>query len=169
MWCCVCWDNFSFPFDLRLPIFRNILAKSRELGVKTLAVCVVSTVQKNFPPDIGAHIALRKFAKFWLWWLYIFMTLFLDWLFFLSLSCFWGGIFHSLYFRYDSTLFGQIPKRNNYTLPWTTWTWNLWSASTIVFSTWYFRREQRTVATTAWYWREIWWTANFWSTNSHHS
>lgn len=39
---------------------RNILSKSRELGAKTLAICVVSTVQKNFPPDIGAHIALRK-------------------------------------------------------------------------------------------------------------
>lgn len=164
MWCCVWWDNFWFPFDLRLPIFRNILAKSRELGVKTLAVCVVSTVQKNFPPDIGAHIALRKFTKLAMMIIHFHEIISTDCFF---LSCLWGILFLS--FRYDSTLFGQIPKRNNYTLPWTTWTWNLWSASTIVFSTWYFRREQRTVATTAWYWREIWWTANFWSTNSHHS
>lgn len=38
--------------------FRNVLCKGRELGVKSIGVCIVSTVQKNFPPDIGAHIAL---------------------------------------------------------------------------------------------------------------
>lgn len=56
------FDWFAFFSFLLLAVanFRNILCKSRELGAKTLAVCVVSTVQKNFPPDIGAHIALRK-------------------------------------------------------------------------------------------------------------
>ncbi|XP_031640596.1 protein GDAP2 homolog isoform X4 [Contarinia nasturtii] len=44
--------------------YRNILSKSRELGAKSLAICVVSTVQKNFPPDIGAHIALRTIRRF---------------------------------------------------------------------------------------------------------
>lgn len=72
-------------------------------------------------------------------------------------------------YRNHSSIFGQISKRNNYTLPWTTRAWNLWSASAIIFPAWYFRRKQCTVATTAWHWRQIWWTANFRSTNSHHS
>lgn len=41
-------------------IYRNILCKAKEVGIKSIAVCVVSTVQRNFPPDIGAHIALSK-------------------------------------------------------------------------------------------------------------
>lgn len=146
----------SFPFDLLLPIFRNILCKGRELGVKTLAVCVVSTVQKNFPPDIGAHIALRKFGQRPSNLIIRLITLI-----FPNFSVFCC--------RNNSTLFGQIPKRNNYTLPWTTRAWNLWSASTVIFSTWYFRGKQRTVAIAARYWRKIWWTANFRSANSHHS
>lgn len=54
------FNQISHHKSLYFAFNRNILCKSRELGAKTLAVCVVSTVQKNFPPDIGAHIALRK-------------------------------------------------------------------------------------------------------------
>lgn len=43
-----------------LLISRNILCKAKEVGFKSIAVCVVSTVQRNFPPDIGAHIALSN-------------------------------------------------------------------------------------------------------------
>lgn len=40
--------------------YRNVLCRSKEIGAKSIAICVVTTVQRNFPPDIGAHIALRK-------------------------------------------------------------------------------------------------------------
>lgn len=44
----------------RVFAYRNVLCKAKEVGIKSIAVCVVSTVQRNFPPDIGAHIALSK-------------------------------------------------------------------------------------------------------------
>lgn len=39
---------------------RGVLCKAKELGVRTIGLCVVSCNQRNFPPDLGAHIALSK-------------------------------------------------------------------------------------------------------------
>lgn len=45
---------FSFWF------FRSVLHKSRELGLHSIALPVINSVQKNYPPDQGAHVALSK-------------------------------------------------------------------------------------------------------------
>uniref|UniRef100_A0AAG5D0E7 Macro domain-containing protein n=1 Tax=Anopheles atroparvus TaxID=41427 RepID=A0AAG5D0E7_ANOAO len=44
--------------------YRNVLYKARELGLKTVALCDISSVQRNFPPDTAAHIALRTIRRF---------------------------------------------------------------------------------------------------------
>ncbi|EDS26334.1 ganglioside induced differentiation associated protein [Culex quinquefasciatus] len=38
--------------------YRNVLYKAKELGLRTIALCDISSVQRNFPPDTAAHIAL---------------------------------------------------------------------------------------------------------------
>ncbi|XP_045446728.1 protein GDAP2 homolog [Melitaea cinxia] len=40
--------------------YNNVLHCAREMGVRTLALCVISTPRKNFPPDLAAHVALRS-------------------------------------------------------------------------------------------------------------
>lgn len=45
-------------------ISRNILQKAKELGVRSVAVPVISCVKKNYPPDEGAHVALRTVRRF---------------------------------------------------------------------------------------------------------
>lgn len=40
--------------------FRNVLQKASELGLQSLAFCVINCVKRNYPPDEGAHLALRK-------------------------------------------------------------------------------------------------------------
>ena len=42
--------------------YRNVLYKAKELGLKTIGLCTISSVQKNFPSDLGAHIALSMFV-----------------------------------------------------------------------------------------------------------
>ncbi|XP_050074211.1 protein GDAP2 homolog isoform X2 [Anopheles maculipalpis] len=44
--------------------YRNVLYKARELGLRTVALCDISSVQRNFPPDTAAHIALRTIRRF---------------------------------------------------------------------------------------------------------
>lgn len=44
--------------------YRNVLQKSRELGLHSIALCVVNSVKRNYPPDEGAHIALRTVRRF---------------------------------------------------------------------------------------------------------
>ncbi|XP_063244031.1 protein GDAP2 homolog [Bacillus rossius redtenbacheri] len=44
--------------------YRNVLQKACELGVSSIALCVVNSVRRNFPPDEGAHIALRTVRRF---------------------------------------------------------------------------------------------------------
>lgn len=44
--------------------YRNVLYKAKELGLRTVALCDISSVQRNFPPDTGAHIALRTIRRF---------------------------------------------------------------------------------------------------------
>lgn len=39
--------------------FRNVLQKASELGLQSLAICVINSVKRNYPPDEGAHLALR--------------------------------------------------------------------------------------------------------------
>jgi O-acetyl-ADP-ribose deacetylase (regulator of RNase III) len=43
--------------------YRNVLNKTKELGLHTIGLCTLSVPQRNFPTDIGAHIALSK-SKF---------------------------------------------------------------------------------------------------------
>lgn len=54
--------NFSNNFFLLIfsLIFRNVLYKAKELGLRTIGLCTISSVKKNFPADLGAHIALSK-------------------------------------------------------------------------------------------------------------
>ncbi|KAF6207838.1 hypothetical protein GE061_016287 [Apolygus lucorum] len=43
--------------------YRKILEKAYELKIKTLAVSVINSVRRNYPPDEGAHVALRTIRK----------------------------------------------------------------------------------------------------------
>lgn len=36
------------------------MQKASELGLQSLAICVINSVKRNYPPDEGAHLALRK-------------------------------------------------------------------------------------------------------------
>lgn len=44
--------------------YRNVLCKAKELGLQTIGICTISVPQRNFPSDLGAHIALRTIRKF---------------------------------------------------------------------------------------------------------
>ncbi|XP_017796657.1 PREDICTED: protein GDAP2 homolog [Habropoda laboriosa] len=44
--------------------YRNVLQKARELGLHTIALPVINSVRRNYPPDAGAHIALRTIRRF---------------------------------------------------------------------------------------------------------
>ncbi|KAK9884888.1 hypothetical protein WA026_009124 [Henosepilachna vigintioctopunctata] len=44
--------------------YRNVLQKSKELGLHSLALCVINSVRRNYPPNEGAHIALRTVRRF---------------------------------------------------------------------------------------------------------
>ncbi|XP_055620860.1 protein GDAP2 homolog isoform X7 [Toxorhynchites rutilus septentrionalis] len=44
--------------------YRNVLYKAKELGLRTIALCDINSVQRNFPPDTAAHIALRTIRRF---------------------------------------------------------------------------------------------------------
>jgi len=55
--------------ELSLPILqynflyhRNVLQKAREMGLRTIALSVINSVRRNYPPDAGAHIALSKYT-----------------------------------------------------------------------------------------------------------
>ncbi|XP_014255616.1 protein GDAP2 homolog isoform X1 [Cimex lectularius] len=43
--------------------YKNVLLRAFELKVKTLALCVINSVRNNYPPDQGAHVALRTIRK----------------------------------------------------------------------------------------------------------
>ncbi|KAK0097001.1 hypothetical protein PV326_003644 [Microctonus aethiopoides] len=44
--------------------YRNVLQKARELGLRSVALPVINSVRRNYPPDAGAHIALRTVRRF---------------------------------------------------------------------------------------------------------
>ncbi|XP_031783736.1 protein GDAP2 homolog [Nasonia vitripennis] len=44
--------------------YRNVLQKARELGLRSIALPVINSVRRNYPPDAGAHIALRTVRRF---------------------------------------------------------------------------------------------------------
>lgn len=44
--------------------YRNVLQKACELGIHSIALCVVNSIRRNYPPDEGAHIALRTVRRF---------------------------------------------------------------------------------------------------------
>lgn len=44
--------------------YRNVLQKAKEMGLHSIALCVVNSVKRNYPPDEGAHIALRTVRRF---------------------------------------------------------------------------------------------------------
>jgi hypothetical protein len=37
-----------------------VLSKAKELGLQTIGLCTISVPERNFPSDLGAHIALSK-------------------------------------------------------------------------------------------------------------
>ncbi|CAH2070853.1 unnamed protein product, partial [Iphiclides podalirius] len=43
--------------------YKNVLQAASELGVRSLALCVLSTPRRNFPPDVAAHVALRSIRR----------------------------------------------------------------------------------------------------------
>lgn len=43
--------------------YRNVMQKTCEMGLHSLALCVINSVKRNYPPDEGAHIALSKSFK----------------------------------------------------------------------------------------------------------
>ncbi|XP_059049725.1 protein GDAP2 homolog isoform X2 [Achroia grisella] len=43
--------------------YKNVLNKAAELGVRTLALCVINTPRRNFPSDLASHIALRAVRR----------------------------------------------------------------------------------------------------------
>ncbi|XP_052753541.1 protein GDAP2 homolog isoform X2 [Galleria mellonella] len=43
--------------------YKNVLHKAAELGARSLALCVINTPRRNFPPDLAAHIALRAVRR----------------------------------------------------------------------------------------------------------
>lgn len=42
---------------------RSVLFAGAELGARSLALCVVSAARRSFPPELGAHIALRTYCQ----------------------------------------------------------------------------------------------------------
>ncbi|XP_032681280.1 protein GDAP2 homolog isoform X2 [Odontomachus brunneus] len=44
--------------------YRNVLQKVKEMGLRTIALPVINSVRRNYPPDAGAHIALRTVRRF---------------------------------------------------------------------------------------------------------
>ncbi|XP_014294931.1 protein GDAP2 homolog [Microplitis demolitor] len=44
--------------------YRNVLQKAREMGLRTIALPVINSVRRNYPPDAGAHVALRTIRRF---------------------------------------------------------------------------------------------------------
>ncbi|KAI5711394.1 hypothetical protein M8J75_000066 [Diaphorina citri] len=44
--------------------YRNVLMKSFDLKVKSIGISVINSIHKNYPPDEGAHIALRTIRRF---------------------------------------------------------------------------------------------------------
>ncbi|CAG5041242.1 unnamed protein product [Parnassius apollo] len=43
--------------------YKNVLIKASELGARSLALCVLSSPRRNFPPDVAAHVALRTIRR----------------------------------------------------------------------------------------------------------
>ncbi|CAH0725388.1 unnamed protein product, partial [Brenthis ino] len=44
--------------------YKNVLHRARELGVRELALCIISSPRRNFPPDVAAHVALRTIRRY---------------------------------------------------------------------------------------------------------
>ncbi|XP_050313453.1 protein GDAP2 homolog isoform X2 [Anthonomus grandis grandis] len=44
--------------------YRNIFQKAKEMGLQSIAIPVVNSLKRNYPPDQGAHIALRTVRRF---------------------------------------------------------------------------------------------------------
>ncbi|XP_060801698.1 protein GDAP2 homolog isoform X1 [Amyelois transitella] len=44
--------------------YKNVLYKAGELGARSLALCIINSPRRNFPPDVAAHIALRTIRRY---------------------------------------------------------------------------------------------------------
>ncbi|KPJ03351.1 Protein GDAP2-like [Papilio xuthus] len=44
--------------------YKNVLSAACEVGARSLALCVVSTPRRNFPPDLAAHVALSTIRRY---------------------------------------------------------------------------------------------------------
>ncbi|KAH1028417.1 hypothetical protein HUJ05_001771 [Dendroctonus ponderosae] len=41
--------------------YRNTLQKAKEMGLHSIAIPVINSLKRNYPPDQGAHVALRVY------------------------------------------------------------------------------------------------------------
>lgn len=119
--------NYSSPF-------RNVLSKAKELGVRTIGLCTISVAERNFPRDLGAHIALSKRKT-------SFNTSKI-------LTFSWFHIFRS-----NSKISWSKSKWNCHFVFGAAWNWNLWSVSAFVLSTQSTWRVKRFVAIAEKYFR----------------
>ncbi|ENN73746.1 hypothetical protein YQE_09642, partial [Dendroctonus ponderosae] len=44
--------------------YRNTLQKAKEMGLHSIAIPVINSLKRNYPPDQGAHVALRTVRRF---------------------------------------------------------------------------------------------------------
>ncbi|XP_062525983.1 protein GDAP2 homolog isoform X1 [Bombyx mori] len=44
--------------------YKNVLHAAGSLGARSLALCVLNTQRRNFPPDVAAHVALRTIRRY---------------------------------------------------------------------------------------------------------
>ncbi|XP_013142006.1 PREDICTED: protein GDAP2 homolog [Papilio polytes] len=43
--------------------YKNVLCAASEAGARSLALCVLNTPRRNFPPDLAAHVALSTIRR----------------------------------------------------------------------------------------------------------
>ncbi|CAG4914583.1 unnamed protein product [Colias eurytheme] len=44
--------------------YKNVLHAAGDLRARSLALCVINTPRRNFPPDVAAHVALRTIRRY---------------------------------------------------------------------------------------------------------
>lgn len=44
--------------------YRNVLQKAKEMGLHSIAIPTLHSLKRNYPPDQGAHVALRTVRRF---------------------------------------------------------------------------------------------------------
>lgn len=126
---------------------RNVLFKAKELGLQTIGLCTISVSQRNFPSDLGAHIALSKANQR------------------SPLATFTQQFY---LFRDDSKVSRKQQPWNRRSVLGAARKWDLWGVSAALLSAQSTRRDERFVAAAEKHFRNNRRTLHFWSSNSHH-